>query len=206
MKLRGNVATAMIFLAALMLTAGAAIGENKPASQPPASQSQTPPAPTVKESIVIDWPEGVKWVSDFVSSRGKGRTELFYPEGQSKTNWTEMVSTEATYGKIPGDLMEIARVILMGTKQGCPDAAMEIIEKKPTGPGYPSITFVITCPKFTANQPPEIQLWKMFAGKTGLYTVQYTYRGEKLPDDKRIQGMTILTRSRLVMPEEEPKE
>jgi hypothetical protein len=206
MKLNGKIGMAMTFAILLMFMVGMVATEDKPAKQPPASQNQTPQTPVVKESIVIDWPAGVKWVSDFVSSRDKGRTELFYPEGQSKTNWSEMVTTEEAYGKLPGDLMGVARTILMGTKQGCPDAAMEIIEKKLTGPGDPTIIFVITCPKFTSGQPAEIQLWKMFAGKTGLYSVQYTYRGEKLPDDKRIQGMTILVRSKLVMAEEEPKE
>lgn len=206
MTLRGKTGLTMALVMALMLMVGVAASEDKPVQQPAAPQGQTPQMSAVKESIVINWPADVKWISDYVSSRDKGRTELFYPEGQSKMNWTEMVSTEEAYGKLPMDLTEVARVILMGTQQGCPDAAMEIIEKKPTGPGYPTITFVITCAKFTAKQPPEVQIWKMFAGKTGLYSVQYTYRGEKMPDDKRVQALTILQRSRLVMPEEPPKE
>ncbi|MDD4050639.1 MAG: hypothetical protein PHR28_01905, partial [candidate division Zixibacteria bacterium] len=135
MKLRDHVVMAMAFVTALMLMVGVAASEDKPVQQAPANQSQTPQASTINESIVIDWPAGVKWVSDYINSRPKGRTELFYPEGQSKTNWTEMVSIEATYGNVTGDLTEVARVILMGTKQGCPDAAMEIIEKNPKGPG-----------------------------------------------------------------------
>lgn len=206
MTLRGKAGLTMVLLTALMLLVGVAASEDKPVQPPAAPQGQTPQAPSVKESIVIDWPAGVKWISDYISSRPQGRTEIFYPEGQSKTNWTEMVSTEEAYGKLPMDLTEVARIILMGTKQGCPDAVMEILEKKPTGPGYPTITFTVTCANFTSKQPAEVQIWKMFAGKTGLYSVQYTYRGEKLPDDKRIQALSILQRSRLVMPEEPPKE
>lgn len=204
MKLRDNVWMAIVVMAALILLVGPMAAEQKPVQKPPTAAGQAPAPPTATETIVITWPTDVKWVSDYVSSRAKGRSELFYPEGQSRTNWTEMVSTEAAYGRIPGDLTEVARIILMGTKQGCPDAMMEIIEKKPTGPGPATLTFELRCPKYLAEQPAEVQLWKMFTGKTGLYTLQYTYRGDKIPDDKRAQIITMLQGSKLVT--EEPKE
>lgn len=203
MRLKGNVWTATAAMAILILMVGMAAAGQKPATQTTTEKKQTEQVPTVKETLVINWPEGVKWFSDFVSTRDKGRSELFYPEGQSKTNWTEMISTEATYGNVP-DLMAMARTILMGTQQGCPDAAMEILEKSPAAAGTPTLIFELRCPKFSTDQPAEIQLWKLYTGKSGLYALQYTYRGETVPADKRDQAMSILHKSKLVV--ENPQE
>lgn len=203
MKLKGKVWTAVAAMAILFMMVGMAAAGQKPAAKPATEKNQAPQTPIVKETITINWPTEVKWFSDYVSTREKGRTELFYPEGQSKTNWTEMVSTEATYSKVP-DLTEMARIILMGTKQGCPDAVMEILEKSPAGAGSPTLIFELRCPTFLAKQPAEVQLWKLFAGQSGLYTLQYTWRGETLPAEKRTEALTLLKKSKLVV--ETPQE
>jgi len=137
------------------------------------------------EIINIDWPVNPEWKVGFSSENEKGKTQLFYPDGQSSGNWEEMITVEQVYGPVKTPLTGIARTIMLGTKQACPDVKYEIIDKKLADVDVPSILFSLQCPQYTVEQPPETQFWRMFAGQTALFSVQYSYRGDSMPKDRK---------------------
>ncbi len=197
MSLKGMVGVMSVLVLAVYLMVG--IAGAAPKTEDKTTTGKVEAAkPQVKETVVMEWPKDGKWTSGFKTGNDKGQTELFFPQGSSTGGWTEMGSIEAVPGKPIADLTGMARVILMGTQQGCPDARLEILEKKTDLKEYPWIIFEIRCPKFLAEQPPEIQFWRIISGKSGLLTVQYSYRGEQIPEDKRIQILTAIKGARVV--------
>ena len=74
---------------------------------------------------------------------------------------------------------------------------MDFLEKKADSGQAPSLLFEIDCPKFTVNQPPEFQYWRLFGGKTAMFVVQYSYRGETISDEKRAEILDILKKAYL---------
>ena len=152
----------------------------------------------IKEKLSLEWPKEGKWASGYLNNNESGWMELFFPEGQSMSNWKEMATVEIVYKRVNANLAGMARSVFLGTRQGCPDAEWEIIKKNPKDAKHPYIIFEIRCNKFVNElQPAEVQLWKLIGGKTGLYNLQYSYRGETIPEKKREEIMKTLTGAHL---------
>ena len=138
----------------------------------------------IKEKIVVEWPKSGNWVAGDVIT-GPPRTEVFYPKGQSAADWSEMGTIEYDVQYKASDLGGRARLLFLGTQKGSPNAKWNILtrgfkdeEKK----DYQFIFFRIDCPDFTSGEPAQVQFWLLMRGKTGLFTVQYSYKGKEIPE------------------------
>lgn len=144
------------------------------------------PKSSIKEQVIVNWPKSGNWVAgDMVP--GPPRMEVYYPKGQSAVNWTEMGTIEYDPNWKKSDLGGMARVIFLGTQKGSPHAKWSILTKgyrDEQTKSYPFTFFRIECPDFASGEPAQVQLWLLLAGKTGLFTVQYSFKGSEIPDSK----------------------
>jgi len=145
-----------------------------------------------KETLDVKWPEKDTWQPEYAYQGKKSQTQLYFLEGQSSAEWKEMASIEIVYGKTNTNVPGMARLTYLGTKKGCPDATWEIIQKGMNDLGQPFIIYEIDCPKFLNNEPSQVQLWKLIIGKTALFNLQYSYRGEKMPPERRQEILQML--------------
>jgi len=157
----------------------------------------------ITETLMFDFPAKDKWKSDYVHTGSSTRMELFFPEGQSTDNWKEMITTEAAYGKTT-DVAGEARITYLGTVKGSPNATWDILKKgKMEGSGRKFIIYEIVCPDFLSGEQPQIQLWKMIGGHTGIFVLQYSYRGKELPEKRKDEILEFFEKADL---KTEPKQ
>ncbi len=179
-----------IFLAALSFTA--VLGKG-PDTQPADSAAKEQPF-TGSEKAIVNWPKAGNWIAGDVIP-GPPRIEVFYPKGQSATNWTEMGTVEFDSKNKHIDLFGLARTIFLGTQKGSPNAKWNVLTdgfKDEKNKAYPFIFFRIDCPDFLSGEPGQIQFWLLIQGKSGIFTVQYSYKGTVLPQGKGNEILQIM--------------
>lgn len=140
----------------------------------------------ITETLIVDWPEGDKWIPGYLHKGNATRMQLYFPEGQSSESWWEMASIETVYGKT-GGVVGLARQIYLGTVRGSSNATWDILKKGNTENGRPFTTIEIICPDFLSGEPAQVQIWKLIMGKTGLYTLQYSFKGKEMPAERKEQ-------------------
>lgn len=191
-------AKATILSAAIMFLfsiAAPAIAGDKPA----AGDSTVRQKPDIKETQIIEWPDGAGWHLANTYASGASTYSLYYPKDQGDDNWQEMVTLEIVQGrgKTGMNLPGLARMTYLGTRKGSPNATWDIIEKGYSNEAkeYPFIIYEIDCPDFLSKEPAQVQLWKLTDGKTALFNLQYSYRGKEMPPEKKEEIMNVLKTS-----------
>ncbi len=179
----------LILTLALLLIAPTVFATEKKMEE--AKPDSAAAAPKISESMVIDWPKEDQWTPDYLYTGKTSRIQLYFPKGQSSSGWNEMFSVETDYGK-NGYVVGFAREVYLGTVKGSSNATWNIIEKGNSKHGYPYCLFEVDCPDFLSGEKPQVQLWKMTLGKTGLLTVQYSYRGKEMPEKRKTQILDVL--------------
>ncbi len=151
------------------------------------------------ESVKMEWPDNVKWVLEDTYTGNRTIMELYYPKGESSSNWSQMGSIEIAIGKIEGNVGGRARLIFLGTEQGSPGATWDIIKMDYNKElDFKWVVFEINCPEFLNGDGPQVQLWKIMSGKTGTFIVQYSYKGKEMPGLLKDQMIEALIASQLV--------
>ena len=146
----------------------------------------THPKSPIKEKIFVNWPKSGNWVAGEVVP-GPPRVDIFYPKGQSANNWTEMGTVEYDPNWKKTDLGGMARIIFLGTQKGSPHAKWNILAKgykDEQTKSYPFTFFRIDCPDFASGESAQVQFWLLLVGKSGLFTVQYSFKGSEIPEKK----------------------
>lgn len=177
-----------------------ASADKKPVSTDTTEVTETQ---NIQETLVVEWPAEGKWQLRDSHMAGSSVMEIYFPGEEDKDNWEEMATIEIVYGKTKVNLPGMARMTFLGTRKGSPDATWEILEK-----GYMDdtkksayIIYEIICPDFLTGEPPQVQLWKLIAGRTALFNVQYSYRGDKIPADKKEEMVNVLKNATLKVEE-----
>lgn len=159
----------------------------------------------IVETVIVTWPEEDNFKLGFNYDDSVRWIRIFYPQGQSSYKWQEMgwvefLKAESRQVNLPGT----ARERFLDARKMCPKATWDIIERSGKDADYPYIIFQIKCPEYSVGDPADIQVWKLMAGKTGMFVVEWSYRGEKIPDDRKEEILEILKNSTPVaMPIEE---
>jgi hypothetical protein len=187
----GTVNRVMILALSLsLLMPLGASSENMPAKTTGNAADSLAPKPketVVKERLVVKWPASQKLQQ---AESGPGLPELYFPKGQSPLNWTEMGTIEFVPRQPKQPLIDLvakARAIFLGTQKGSPNAKWDLIfrgfkdEKKLEGQ---FVIFKIDCPDFLSGEPGQLQLWELIRGKTGDFILQYSIKGNKLPEEE----------------------
>ena len=166
-------------------------------------KTETPDYSNIIENIDFTLPEDQGFKLGFNLEDSLHWLKIYYPKGQSSYKWTEMVwheylrSTMLTIN-LPGT----AREKYLDARKLCPDATWDIISKSGKEAKYPSIIFQISCPKYlNPQEPADIQIWKLIAGKTGLFVAQWSYRGKEIPKDKKEMIVKQLELTKIVSEE-----
>lgn len=193
-----NVKFVLIFLLMAMLIWPAVMATEKKEESPRPTGSLEDLS-RIREFVIAEWPKEDKFQSGFVHTDSVRHVEIFYPKGQSTYNWKEMGWVEYfKTGTQAVNLVKTARSKYLDARHGCPDATWDIIEKPSPKQKYQYIIFQITCPDYLADEPGDVQLWKIISGKTGVFVVQYSYRGEEMPKKKRKQILKVLGEAHIV--------
>ena len=99
------------------------------------------------------------------------------------------------------NLSGMARTIYMGTKEASPHAEWKILYKGPGDDDYSYIVFQITCPDFLSGEEPQLQYWKVIQGDQMLFTIQYTYKNEIMPEDKQFKILEAINNGHIELVE-----
>lgn len=156
------------------------------------------------EVFKMTWPEVDKWQKENVHTNATGRSiEFYYPENQNNKSWREMATIEIEPLSQNASLSGRARTIYMGTQQASPHAEWKILYKGQDEQGYNYIVFQITCPDFLSGDEPQLQYWKMVHGDQHLFTIQYTYKDEVMPEDKQLRILEAINGAHIELVEKE---
>ncbi len=202
MKTSRLVQTTLVSLFAFLLLSGAVLADKATAMK----RRKAAQVDKYKEVMEMEWPAIDKWKSDNLHQNGQNSIEFFYPEGQSSQSWREMGTIEINAIDKTVSLTGKARSIFLGTQQASPHAEWKILYKGNSENGYRYIVFQITCPDFLSGEQPQLQYWKMIQGDQKLFTIQYTYKDEVMPEDKQLRVLEAIDGAHVVMIELEPKE
>lgn len=153
----------------------------------------------ITENLVFNFPEDDNFKLGFKHEDSIRWVNIYYPKGQSTYKWQEMIWHEylvqtAQRINLPGT----ARKKYLQARKSCPDATWNILSKSGKDSDYPFIIFEIKCPKYVVDEPADIQLWKIIGGKTGLFVVEWSYRGDEIPDDRKEEILKYLDEATLV--------
>lgn len=187
------IAQRLLFvILALMIAAPAVFATSKKDTEGSTNNDTLKVDPSkIVENLIFDWPKGEKWNAGYNVSGEKGNMQLYFPEGQSSSGWDEMVTVETSIGK-KQFVVGLARTIYLGTQRGSPNATWDIIEKGLTKRGRQFVIFEIDCPDFLSGEPPQVQLWTMIMGDTGIFTLQYSYHAKEMPEKRKTQILDMM--------------
>lgn len=155
------------------------------------------------EVLKMTWPEADKWKLDNTHANNARIIEFYYPDGQNSNSWREMGTIEIEPLSQNANLSGIARTIFLGTQQASPHAEWKILYKGQDDKGYNYIVFQITCPDFLSGEQPQLQYWKMIHGDQNLFTIQYTYKNETMPDEKQLTILEAIDNAHIELVEKE---
>jgi len=179
----------LVLLMALIVSPKAYSTEKTESADKPDSTA----VPTdIVETMVVNWPEKDNWTPGYFHRGEESQTQMYFPEGQSHEGWKEMASIETIPGMTHANIPGLARMTYLGTKKASPNATWDIIKKGNTERGNPFILYEIVCPDFITKEPPQVQLWKITIGKTGLFNLQYSYKGDDMPAERKEQMLKVL--------------
>jgi len=152
----------------------------------------------ITEDLLFNLPEEENFKLGFKHEDSVRWVNIYYPKGQTSYKWQEMIWHEYLNQKTQNiNLAGTARKRYLEARKACPDATWDILKKSGKDDDYPYIIFEIKCPKYVVNEPPDIQVWKLIGGKTGLFVVEWSYRGDEIPEDRKSEILDYLDETTL---------
>ncbi len=199
MRSTTNVRVILLSIMVLALLVSISSATSKKDDKP----ADTAAIPDIKETVKVSWPEEDDFILSFHQDDSLHWVRLYYPRGQTNYKWQERGWVEYLQRRTGHvNLAGTAREKFLDARQLCPDATWDIISKSGREAKYPYIIFEIKCPAYNAKEPPDIQVWKMISGKTGIFVVEWTYRGEEIPKDRKEQILEVLNDAEIeIVPE-----
>jgi hypothetical protein len=155
MKMRAALLQGAVILAALSASAARADLEN--------------------ENLLVTAPPGYK--VGFTHKKPNMLMTEFVPAKETVENWTEMVTVQVFFGlkATPQQFMDD-----MGKswRAACPDAEEAHTVADAPENGYPTLVWLLSCPKNPGTGKPEITWFKAVQGNDSFYLVQKAFKFE----------------------------
>jgi len=127
----------------------------------------------VNENLITTAPPGYR--VGFQDKNGQRQMVEWVPDGETVENWTEMVTVQIFYHvkMAPDAFMQDLAKRWMASCPGSPDAhtIANVVEN-----GYPSLVWLLDCPKNPATGKPEITWFKAVQGNDSFYVVQKAFK------------------------------
>ncbi len=130
-------------------------------------------ADLVNENLLAGAPPGYK--VGFHDKKNDLQMTEWVPASQTVQNWTEMVTVQVFYGlKIAPD--QFMRQLELRWRNACPGAgdAQPIVGGAENG--YPTLLWILDCPKNPATDKPELTWFKAVQGNDSFYVVQKAFK------------------------------
>ena len=155
MKMRTAVLQCVVILAAFAASAARADLEN--------------------ENLLVTAPPGYK-----VGSSDKKPNMLmteFVPAKETVENWTEMVTVQVFFG-LKATPQQFMDDMAKRWRAACPDAEEAHTVADAPENGYPTLVWLLSCPKNPGTGKPEITWFKAVQGNDSFYLVQKAFKFE----------------------------
>lgn len=130
-------------------------------------------AELVNENLLAAEPPGYK--VGFHDKKSDLQMTEWLPANQTVENWTEMVTVQVFYGlKIaPEQFMHQLEGRWRGVCPGAGDAQPVVASVEN---GYPSLLWILDCPRNPATNKPELTWFKAVQGNDSFYVVQKAFK------------------------------
>jgi hypothetical protein len=131
-------------------------------------------AQMVNENLLVRVPDGYK--IDFRDGNDQRLINEMVPQGESVSDWTEMVTVQIFFG-LKGTLAQMQDNIANGWLKACPKG-IHVPVVDTTENGYPVSLWQLSCPNNAQTGKPEWTWFKAMRGNDSLYLVQKAFRFE----------------------------
>ena len=133
-----------------------------------------PPAAAqlVNENLLVKMPAGYK--VGYHAENDKQMITEMVPSGETVDDWTEMVTVQIFRGRklAPEQFRDS---LMKGWNEGCPNASSKPTTSA-TENGYPSVLWLLNCPRNPKTGKPEITWFKAIRGNDSFYVVQKAFK------------------------------
>ena len=130
-------------------------------------------ATLINENLITTMPPGYQ--VGFQDKNGQRQIVEWVPAGETVDNWSEMVTVQIFHGlKVMPDAF--MRDLEKRWVASCPGAVPAHTIANVVENGYPSLVWLLDCPKNPATGKPEITWFKAVQGNDSFYVVQKAFK------------------------------
>jgi len=130
-------------------------------------------AALVNENLLTSAPSGYQ--IGFQDKNGQRQIVEWVPDGETVENWTEMVTVQIFYNlKVTPDAF--MHDLEKHWDSSCPGSPAAHTIANVVENGYPSLVWLLDCPKNPGTAKPEITWFKAVQGNDSFYVVQKAFR------------------------------
>jgi hypothetical protein len=131
------------------------------------------------ENLLVNAPPGYK--VGFGDKKPNMLMTEFVPAKETVENWTEMVTVQVFFG-LKTTPQQFKQDMAKRWRSACPDAEeAHSIADAPEN-GYPTLVWLLSCPKNPGTGKPEITWFKAVEGNDSFYLVQKAFKFEPSPE------------------------
>lgn len=127
------------------------------------------------EQLYLLPPQG--WVPAYHDTRGNVELIEMVPQGQTMSDWSEMLTVQLIGGKPSQTPEEVLKNQQSQVRDSCDDAGFGPLSPSQDN-GYDSAIQAMACSKSKKYQKGELNLFKVIKGHERLYIINRAWRGE----------------------------
>ncbi len=146
-----------------------------------ASSASAAGAGLENENLLVTAPAGYK--VGFETKKPNMLMTEFVPDKETVEDWSEMVTVQVFFGLKTTPQQFMANMDKLW-RSGCPAATEAHTVAEATENGYPTLVWLLDCPKNPKSGKPEITWFKAVKGNDSLYLVQKAFKF--MPDKDQI--------------------
>ncbi len=127
------------------------------------------------ENLLHGLPDGYK--VGYQNRKGNILIVEMVPRAETVQNWTEMLTTQITFGNLTVTPAKYAELMRDMWKKSCPGSGGAMIASGEEN-GYPFAIWLLNCPHNPSSGQPEWTWFKAIKGNDSFYVVQKAWRSE----------------------------
>jgi hypothetical protein len=141
----------------------------------------------------MEMPEGEGWQSATRVENKDGIIQIYYPEGSNAQDWKEMIQLEANWYTNYTNPRTFARLLAKQAERAYPVVVFDIVSHQVKDIETPYTAFRLKLGFDTAADGfSQTQLWKLMQRGHNRFVAQYSYKGDKIPEEREAQMWGLL--------------
>ena len=149
-------------------------------AQPVLSQSDSEDS---EEQLLFILPEG--WKEEFADRTESLSTTEYVPEGQSETNWEEMLTIQTLLNKPSADPVKMMSGITKYLSQDCSEFDYKPIDIGGIDNNYPSMAVLVLCGQEKERNGGYVSLLRGISGAENYFLLQKTWKTRPFNSQKK---------------------